>query len=1168
MTSRLQSDDTSKESKWADIDDEDDWQPESTMEWTDGSKTTLPAPEEKVDIPEPLPVPEVKAIPKEIKPIVVAERRFSPIPSSRESAQNKVVVQAAPPVQEAPRPGPWAPIPAGATFPTPRPMMIQAYPLSTTRPQDPQRTPLALQPAKEVPSDDFSRSWRDKAPSQNRELFNSETGKLEPVQESSRSRMAKTKTADTSQRPSVLLQRPNSVTNVTNGPAEPSAAFQQQRMPHRPNDQEARRRRASSIVSASSAKERRLSLVKSQGSSGDMDGPFQNHNNTIIMGSLGNATEMTGSPVMGSLPSPKMNGEGVLSIEKAPVQEPVEDPIVVQQRVMKEAREAAKKRREEEDRLEEEAKQARLKKKLEQLGYSKDTEASSTPVIPTSVKNEVDSTKIAQASTVKISDPTEIPNGVAPSGQQQTVGKQPSDQALGAGDSSVVDVVVQSEKNTIEPWKSVSAGSKHWSGSNRATASNPWQPMEGEMKSRFPQLESLPFNSAEKKPFAVPSGNKGEIDEKQEGSSNQYNNSGASISQPVQPDSTGITTLKRSGYDKEHGQVPPHMRKVSPTQVQQDQQVVKPNNVSSTVNVMVPRERSNNYVNNSSVYPTTQDNHRNFPQNRNNRDNRDPRDTADRSIMRDPRGRPSNPPLKTMAGAQWQSASETLAKQEAAEREARKALRLEAEAREAAKASSGETTAVPTVAKLETTWRKIEVDKFGRRRVVDTIKPSVEKIQPIVSEATSAPVSDGTVQSNNVQVPLGEKPNAYNQPSVGVPMSLPEQEFVNAKHMQPSQPRSKFFPETSPNNQSLKHHTAAATGMVYPNTVEPLITSPPYPMIQALPGSGQANASPVVVTFPPQPQHGNYSPPITRRYHSPPRNSVHHQIKADGPTSPRSGHSSTSAFEKIQSRILGLVHRETTHSRENSADLNGSGVNLVDSPTILNSTELETTSKPAFDEFQAEKVTVSLPGSRRVTVDVSSEEAEEILNVDIIAAYEPCSKPCDMELLDELYVQDFASLPTVHIPSTIPKALYTPAQPPSVDHRKGSNKGRTKPQVLTYHDVMTVNKIFDDKRDNGKVTVVVVKLNANATKTEYFMSKSKGNDAGRKYSAGFKGGEGRGRGNYKNIREPLRPLNPGFVPLPQPPSYIQPQPMMLNPAGGYVPRRMVHSTPRKLTPAV
>ena len=41
MTSRIQADGEGKESKWADIDDdEDDWAPE-TIEWGDGTKVTV-----------------------------------------------------------------------------------------------------------------------------------------------------------------------------------------------------------------------------------------------------------------------------------------------------------------------------------------------------------------------------------------------------------------------------------------------------------------------------------------------------------------------------------------------------------------------------------------------------------------------------------------------------------------------------------------------------------------------------------------------------------------------------------------------------------------------------------------------------------------------------------------------------------------------------------------------------------------------------------------------------------------------------------------------------------------------------------------------------------------------------------------------------------------------
>ncbi|KAK5689349.1 hypothetical protein LTS12_028882 [Elasticomyces elasticus] len=71
MTSRIQEDGSATESKWADIDDdEDDWAPE-TIEWTDGTKTNLAEP--------PTPVPQPASLPTlqpEHRPTVQPEQQL------------------------------------------------------------------------------------------------------------------------------------------------------------------------------------------------------------------------------------------------------------------------------------------------------------------------------------------------------------------------------------------------------------------------------------------------------------------------------------------------------------------------------------------------------------------------------------------------------------------------------------------------------------------------------------------------------------------------------------------------------------------------------------------------------------------------------------------------------------------------------------------------------------------------------------------------------------------------------------------------------------------------------------------------------------------------------------------------------------------------------------
>ncbi|UKZ64607.1 uncharacterized protein TrAtP1_005821 [Trichoderma atroviride] len=72
MASRLNEDDTQGQNKWADIDDDDDdWEPEA-ITWGDGTKTTLPHPDE-------VPIQAPERAPDEVKPSV-QDKPSSPAP--------------------------------------------------------------------------------------------------------------------------------------------------------------------------------------------------------------------------------------------------------------------------------------------------------------------------------------------------------------------------------------------------------------------------------------------------------------------------------------------------------------------------------------------------------------------------------------------------------------------------------------------------------------------------------------------------------------------------------------------------------------------------------------------------------------------------------------------------------------------------------------------------------------------------------------------------------------------------------------------------------------------------------------------------------------------------------------------------------------------------------
>lgn len=70
LATRLQADESGKEAKWADIDDdEDDWAPE-TVEWMDGTKSTVAAAENQQLPDEPKPTVEKETSSETDKPVL------------------------------------------------------------------------------------------------------------------------------------------------------------------------------------------------------------------------------------------------------------------------------------------------------------------------------------------------------------------------------------------------------------------------------------------------------------------------------------------------------------------------------------------------------------------------------------------------------------------------------------------------------------------------------------------------------------------------------------------------------------------------------------------------------------------------------------------------------------------------------------------------------------------------------------------------------------------------------------------------------------------------------------------------------------------------------------------------------------------------------------------
>jgi hypothetical protein len=409
MTSRIQADGEGKESKWADIDDdEDDWAPE-TIEWGDGTKVTVNQadvipPATQTGKPESTTTEEGKAA----QPVKVAP----PLPTTtigpnatvlrvgasaeRQQAQKAATLQKGltekpiPASSKAPAPAPskspWAPLPpVDKVSPVAiNPQLSMPQPTRYFNSPGGLRSPSATasqSPAKEISADDFNRSWRDSQTSQPRELYMPNSGRYEAVNESRR----RSSRNDQNFRAPAVLQRPSQADQ--HAPAEPSAAFQTHRSSTEQDRAPWARRRASSNVSATSGQYgRRMSVTKS----GDRDlSAVSSEGAQERRGSHATASDSVGSQDMAPPPAPTAayRPQGFANVQQMPRPPPsfnadqapanvpppaaaadLEAERALQKQLMREKRELAIKRRQEEEARLEAEKKERIRLKLEAMG--------------------------------------------------------------------------------------------------------------------------------------------------------------------------------------------------------------------------------------------------------------------------------------------------------------------------------------------------------------------------------------------------------------------------------------------------------------------------------------------------------------------------------------------------------------------------------------------------------------------------------------------------------------------------------------------------------------------------------------------------------------------------------------------------------------------------------
>ena len=259
------------------------------------------------------------------------------------SASDKPSLKAKSPAPPPPTKSPWAPVPKVESVspvnpPVSQPHHVPPPPMATQDARAYEST-LPPQPAREIAADTFDRSWRESERGASRELFNSANGRYEPAPEA---RRFNGRQDPASVRKPAVLQRPTSVANGS----EPTSA--------RSGSQAESgwgRRRGSSVSQGSVPPPRRMSTTAKEPEIPEGT-PTQVPESAKANFSQRSAWEQQMPP------QPTASAEPT---------EPVEDPLKMQERVMREKRELAIKRRKEEEEREAQAKQERLKAKLAAL---------------------------------------------------------------------------------------------------------------------------------------------------------------------------------------------------------------------------------------------------------------------------------------------------------------------------------------------------------------------------------------------------------------------------------------------------------------------------------------------------------------------------------------------------------------------------------------------------------------------------------------------------------------------------------------------------------------------------------------------------------------------------------------------------------------------------------
>ncbi|KAI5199454.1 hypothetical protein AUEXF2481DRAFT_505 [Aureobasidium subglaciale EXF-2481] len=385
LATRLESEEaTEQKAKWADIDeDEEEWTPE-TVEWMDGTKTTISHTEAAIPQPQEKPVEKLQeelpptttsasSAPSTapVKPVMTALKRTNVAPQSRTilrpgaaqqakqiGADGKATPDSKSPMLKnsatAPVKSPWAPLPPVEKA---SPITVNPPPASQAPPRFSHRDNHGFDamaqppPTREMATDTFDRSWKDGERS-NRELFNSQSGRYEPAPEHRRG----SRQQDQHHRQPAVLQRPT----PGSGSAEPSAAFQARTSSQ--TDASPWGRRRGSSISGNMLRDRRMS------SSSKVFDPSEPSPEAAPEANV----EAQPSAEASEQPSHQTDGP-------APSALSITEEREKQKKLMQEKREAAIRRRQEEEAREEAERRERIRKKMEALGMPLEKTPSQEP---------------------------------------------------------------------------------------------------------------------------------------------------------------------------------------------------------------------------------------------------------------------------------------------------------------------------------------------------------------------------------------------------------------------------------------------------------------------------------------------------------------------------------------------------------------------------------------------------------------------------------------------------------------------------------------------------------------------------------------------------------------------------------------------------------------------